>query len=172
MLNKRNLMIADIAASQGHRYNIHGVNITPEETVATDGKALVKVARKMKGSGETFLAPMPKVRKHIKSEMPLETDLKPALGGYEFPDFKRVVPNLEDMEHAIAFDVVLLERVVNTLKRLTKGTKGKRFVTLYIPSDSKKAMRIDTETPEGQEVVAVVMPYTAPTVDKFKLTKS
>src|SRR5271167_1770826 len=43
LVNKHNLALADFAAKEESRYTLHGIQITTEETVVTDGHVLARV---------------------------------------------------------------------------------------------------------------------------------
>jgi hypothetical protein len=110
----------------------------------------------------------------------LETVVKkPVMTTGTYPDTDRVIPKVDDMTFAVAFDAVLLAKLMAQFAKMNKGKKGKPVgVTMYFGEPTVKngkatscACLMTGTTDADQDVTAVLMPVSCGQVDEFWTAK-
>jgi hypothetical protein len=209
LLTKNNLEIYRLASKEASRFALHGVCVTPESTVATDGHLLCEVGTSpLKAESYPAIPNMPAATDDWKPfvlpaegaarllrDMPkrttlpvlrcvavlaeggnsgaataVTTDLERASpvivrrDGASFPDYRRVLDGAvqagEKTEFAAAYNAAALADLFAYIAKASGAKRGmeKPPKCLLRFGCAKSAMRVESQTAEGEPITALVMP--------------
>jgi DNA polymerase III sliding clamp (beta) subunit (PCNA family) len=179
MYTKNNFQIAKLATKVESRFALKGIYITPFETVVTDGRRLTRVkSAERSGDFEPFLmsasqaldvakhaskgtatfAPDTHTNGHVTVQAGAATLTADKPVG-SFPDYKRVIPQIDDTWRRITFNPKLMGEILDL------HAAGGDAVTMYV-QDNGSAIVLET-TGGTQDMQSLLMPMREDKVGRY-----
>lgn len=175
MLNKTNLLTAKIARDVADDFELGCIKVTPTETIATNGRLLIRVTRPKDGEGEFLLNgyEAQKIAETIDENDWLGVEVKEdaviiingdddsqhtytsKLNDGKFPNYEKVMPEGEPIAEVV-LNVDFLIKLLKQFRKAQNASNPRVLMSIY---GHDKQVRLDGDIPySDQKMCALIMP--------------